>query len=306
MICAVYRYKFLPSDVYNIDETGFTTVQVPATVVSTTGKKQVGAVTSGERGQLVTVLCSVNASGTSLPPFYIFPRVRMNPAFLNGCLPGSAAAAAKSGWMSSDIFSDEFLPHFVRQTRCSKAQPVLLLMDNHESHISLKSITIAKENGIVVLTLPPHTSHRLQPLDRSIYGPMKTFYNRACDEWMRSNPGRQISIYEVGALTARAHTLAITPSNIMAGFSSTGIHPLNSDIFPEEAFLPSDVTDRPAPAIAEGNEQGNEQPPLPTSPCHRPTPSKEAVTTPLLSKPSEMTVTPQELNPISKAPPRKM
>ncbi|QQP49687.1 Uncharacterized protein FKW44_010442 [Caligus rogercresseyi] len=75
----------------------------------------------------------------------------------------------------------------------------------------------------------------------------------------------------------------------MAGFSSTGIHPLNSDIFPEEAFLPFDVTDRPAPAIAGKNEQGNEQPLPPNFPCRRPTPSKEAVTTPLQSKPLDVT-----------------
>lgn len=171
-----------------------------------------------------------------------FPRVKVNPAFLNGALPGSGAAAAKSGWMSSKIFSDHYLPFIIRQTRCSKDRPVLLIMDNHESRVSLKAITTAKENGIVVLTLPPHTSHRLQPLDGTVYGPKKRCYNKACDEWLQSNPGRHIRIHEIAELTARAHTNTVTPANILSGFHATRIFRLNSDIFPDDA-----VTDRPPP-----------------------------------------------------------
>lgn len=37
-------------------ETGCTTVQTPKQVISEQGKKQVGAITSGERGELVTVV----------------------------------------------------------------------------------------------------------------------------------------------------------------------------------------------------------------------------------------------------------
>ncbi|CAB4068516.1 unnamed protein product [Lepeophtheirus salmonis] len=109
------------------------------------GKKQVGAVTSGEKGQLVNVLCAVNAGGSAVPPFYVFPRAKVNPAFLNGALSGAEATATKSSWMNSEIFSNQYLPFFIRQTRCSKDHQVLLIMDNHESHVSLKAITTAKD-----------------------------------------------------------------------------------------------------------------------------------------------------------------
>ena len=42
-----------------------------------------------------------------------------------------------------------------------------------------------------------------------------------------------------------AYTKAFTPSNIINGFKVCGLYPLNSDIFSEEDFLPSSVTDRP-------------------------------------------------------------
>ncbi|KAJ8928601.1 hypothetical protein NQ314_018808 [Rhamnusium bicolor] len=47
--------------------------------------------------------------------------------------------------------------------------------------------------------------------------------------------------------------LAATPTNIMAGFKKTGICPFNETIFPDTEFLPSYVTDRPAP-----NHEGDE------------------------------------------------
>lgn len=56
-------------------------------------------------------------------------------------------------------------------------------MDNHEAHLSTDGITYAKENGIVILTLPPHTPSKFQPLDRCVYEPFKT-YNQGLNAWM--------------------------------------------------------------------------------------------------------------------------
>lgn len=49
------RYKFEPQNIYNVDETGITTVQKPDRLIARRGTRQVGSVTSGERGTLVTV-----------------------------------------------------------------------------------------------------------------------------------------------------------------------------------------------------------------------------------------------------------
>ena len=49
---------------------------------------------------------------------------------------------------------------------------------------------MCKNNGVVILSFPPHCSHELQPLDRSVYGPLKKYVNSFCDSWMRNNPGK--------------------------------------------------------------------------------------------------------------------
>ena len=125
---------------------------------------------------------------------FIFPRVHYRHHFINTAPHGSVGAANKSGWINVAIFPD-YLTHVVQNTRCTKEMPILLIMDNHETHMSLAAVDLAKANGIVLLTIPPHTSHRLQQLDRTVYGPLKNAYPVAMDGCMRSHPGRtQLSL----------------------------------------------------------------------------------------------------------------
>jgi len=242
------KYKFEAADVWNCDETGITTVQKPRKVVAGKGVKQVGSATSAERGQLVTVVVSVSADGKSVPPMLIFPRVNFRDYFTRGGPPGCIGTANASGWMTEADFAT-YMKHFVKHTRASTSRPVLLLLDNHCSHLSIEVLNIAKENGVVMLSFPPHCSHKLQPLDVSVYGPFKKFAGAAQDGWLRSNPGKTMSIYDLPLVVADALPRALTPSNIMSGFRAAGIMPFNRDIFQESSFLSSYVTDRPAPPV---------------------------------------------------------
>ena len=47
-------------------------MQRPDRIVASKGVRQVGAVTSAERGQLVTVAVAVSATGTLIPPHFVF------------------------------------------------------------------------------------------------------------------------------------------------------------------------------------------------------------------------------------------
>ena len=65
---------------------------------------------------------------------------------------------------------------------------------------------------------------------------------------MRNNPGRTRKIYDIPVLVNQASLSSMTPSSIVSGFNSTGICPLNINIFPDAEFIPSKLTDRPMPA----------------------------------------------------------
>ena len=237
------RYRYGPESVYNCDETGLTTVQRPVKVIAAKGSKQVGAVTSQERGQLVTVCCTVNALGNTIPPFMIFPRVIFKTHMLAGAPPGTTGTAYPSGWMTCENFT-RYLKHFIHHAKCSTESPVLLLLDNHESHISVEAISMCKENGVSVLTIPPHCSHRLQLLDVAVYGPLKTHYNNACTSWLHTNAATPMTIFSVAQCFGEAYPLSCSPRNIMSGFRATGIWPFNRDVFNDADFLAANVTDR--------------------------------------------------------------
>ena len=243
------RYKLEPQNIYNMDETGVTTVQRPDHIVAKKGHKQVGALTSQERGTLVTCAIAINATGNSVPPIFIFPRKKFQAHFIRDGPPGSIGTANGSGWIQEDDFV-VFLKHFVNHAKPDKDDPVLLILDNHDSHLSIEALNFCKESGIILLSLPPHTSHKLQPLDRGVYGPFKKAVNSVCDSWMLNNPGQTMTIYHIPGIVREALPLAITPKNIMSGFSCTGIVPFNRNIFDEMEFAPSLATDRPNPAEA--------------------------------------------------------
>ena len=49
------------------------------------------------------------------------------------------------------------------------------------------------EVGLDLVTLPTHTSHRLQPLDVSVFAPFNCGFKRYRDAWMLRNRGRGAS-----------------------------------------------------------------------------------------------------------------
>lgn len=248
------RYKFPPSRIWNIDETGVPTVMKPGKIIAAKGKHNVGSVTSGERGTNVTIIGAASASGNTVPVMFIFPRKKFKPNFIINGPPECIGRGNGSGWVTDDEFYD-FLEHFIQHVNPTQESPVLMLLDNHSSHLSIKTVELAKKNWVVMLSFPPHCTHKLQPLDVSVYGPFKRHLSSAHDAWLRSNPGKTISIYDIPQLVATALPLAMTPTNISNGYRRTGIYPYNSDIFSEEDFMPSFVTDRP-----EAEPQSDSQP----------------------------------------------
>ena len=85
--------------IYNLDESGCTTVQKPKKT-----KKQVGEITSRERGELVTLYGTISATGVALPPVLLFPRNNYFAELLNGALERYLGMVAKSPWMNSELF----------------------------------------------------------------------------------------------------------------------------------------------------------------------------------------------------------
>lgn len=238
--------NFNAAQIWNIDEMGLTTAHTPNRVISRRGRKQVGRITSTERGQTVSMALAISASGIRAPPYLIFPRARFHEHFLNNGPPICWGEASPSGFMNSETFLD-FIQKFQGFVRCSPENPILLILDNHGSHRTFDVLKFCRENGIHVLSFPPHTSHRLQPLDVAVFGPVQNACNQLCEDWVTTHPGRVMQIFDLPPVFRRGLELGAGEVNITSGFRASGVWPFDRQIFTDIDFLPSKTTDRPLP-----------------------------------------------------------
>lgn len=134
------------------------------------------------------------------------------------------------------------------------------MLDNHGSHLSVEAIDMVVENGVTMLSFPPHCSHRSQPLDVSVYGPVKGSYNQAHNAWMRYNAGKTLDMVLIPKLVATALLRGATAENIVAGFRATGICPYDPGVFNDSHFVSLGVDEANAEASAVEREfDKNEQ-----------------------------------------------
>ena len=236
--------KFPPHRIFNMDESGLSTVSnnTPK-VILRKGKRHVGKVVSADRGQNVTVVCSMSPTGIYVPPAIIFPRKRMNDDLYRDAPEGSLPLISDTGYMNTELFID-WLNHFSKHVKPCEEDPVLLILDNHISHCSLDAVMLCRNSFITLLSLPPHASHIMQPLDKGFFGPLKNSFSIEYDNWMVSNPGRAITQREISSLFRPSYEKVSTIEKARNSFRGTGIHPFNSEIFSDEDFEPSAVTDR--------------------------------------------------------------
>ncbi|XP_072392527.1 uncharacterized protein [Diabrotica undecimpunctata] len=150
--------NFELSNIFNVDETGITTVQQPPKILALKEERQIEGMKFGERGVLVIVICCINAAGNTVPPLFVFPRVNLKIHMLKGAPPGAIGAANSSGWSNEDVFF-KFLEHFISHVKPTLQDKVILLLDNHESHVSIPTINLAKRSGVILVTFHPHTSN---------------------------------------------------------------------------------------------------------------------------------------------------
>jgi hypothetical protein len=126
-----------------------------------------------------------------IPPFSVFQSKHY--VYTNcstACIPdGGVGSANKSGWMTGDNFA-VFTEYFIKHIKLTKDRPMLFSLDSHESHVAFKVLGISKENGMILLPLSLHTSHKLQPLDKSLYGPFKKTVKIKCYPFIRNNSGK--------------------------------------------------------------------------------------------------------------------
>ena len=107
-------------------------------------------------------MASISACGDCLPPFLIF-KGKLTPD-VSKFPDGTSIQCSPSGYIDQDIFL-KFLQHFNEHRVHVEGKKCLLFVDGHKSHVTIEAAEFCVEQGIELICLPPHTTHRLQPLD---------------------------------------------------------------------------------------------------------------------------------------------
>lgn len=140
---------------------------------------------------MASMFAVVNAAGDKFPLHIVLKSTAKNPemeviqsfdGFSDDEVVPTVVHRSETGYFNRELFRDEVLPEIAKEIRevlgetISPQQPVILFMDNCSVHVHPEVELAASNLGILLMFLPPNTTHSMQPLDVGIFGTFKTKY----------------------------------------------------------------------------------------------------------------------------------
>ena len=165
-------------------------------------------------------------------------------------------AVNSSGWVDRTVFRRwcERFAEWVAQIRVvwklDPAEPAILVLDNAPTRGDLAALRLLAANHIHVVTLPPHLTHIMQPVDVCWARSFKTAYGRCLRTWVKESSlemayaqlppaarrGRRSAARDsrvsIAFAAADAARVATTTFNASHAFSAAGLVPFR----PEKAL----------------------------------------------------------------------
>ena len=231
------KYNVTAENLYNWDEKGFVIGMASATkrIMSKDALDSGRIPNASQDGnrEFLSLLACIGADGTALPPALVYrgEAGSLLDSWVEDWKMENEAffAVSDNGW-SSDSLGLHWLRHVFHRSTVGKAgnRRRLLIVDGHSSHVNMRFINLADELRILLLILPPHSTHRLQPLDVSLFAPLATYYSQGLQRLMSDSLGMVCMTKGLfWKIFWPAWKQAFTPTNIASGFAKTGIWPAN-------------------------------------------------------------------------------
>jgi len=141
-----------------------------------------------------------------------------------------------------DSITEAFVNWLTHFSHYNVAGSCLLVFDGVISHLDHGIVEAADRHDITLLCLPSQTTHELQPMDKSVFGPLQHYWDKQVRLLYSHSKDHTPTKQRFDNIFTEAWDKAAKPANIKAGFHATGIYPFNPSIIPDEDFGPSLVT----------------------------------------------------------------
>ena len=168
--------KEVPKDhIVNVDETAWFFYPRGLLTWAEKGSSNVSVTIGGSDKENITALCAITAAGTKLPMMLIASgkTKHVEESQLGDVGPHWTSHSA-SGWTTEDVFI-EYLYHI---SEYFNEEEVHLLLDVYSAHRTDTVKEIANALNIHLYFIPPGCTDLLQPLDRKVFGALKSTARR--------------------------------------------------------------------------------------------------------------------------------
>ncbi|SMR43913.1 unnamed protein product [Zymoseptoria tritici ST99CH_3D1] len=141
-------------------------------------------------------------------------------------------ASLPNGWTDNSLGLHWLTKVFEPLTRQKAGRGYrLLVINGHSSYVNIAFLQYCIDHRIFVAVFPPHSTHRLQPLDVSLFSPLASYYSTELLRFMHYSEGLSaVTKRDFFRLFWLAWQRAFTPANIASGFRKTGLFPLDLSV----------------------------------------------------------------------------
>lgn len=225
------KHQVHDDDVYNMDEKGVAlgVAGKQRVIIPKTEKNPHTSGGSGNR-EWATATETCSLTGRILPSWTIFKGVKNLNKWhdtmerIGLADSGYHISTSENGWTNNELGQAYFEDHFNRHTKETlKGEYRILIVDGHDSHLTTKAVEYCIDNKIILLCLPPHATHMLQPLDVGCFGPLAQVYKGMITEAYTFGATYNIDKCEFLEIWHAAREKALNSKNIKSSWQKCGI-----------------------------------------------------------------------------------
>lgn len=227
-----------PHQIFNCNETGF---QLGRKRVILSKPASLGFKPTPGLRDHISVLACFNAAGEDIPPFIIYSKAYPGGVCYKTQGPPNALYGwSESGCINSDLFKKWFLKHFLLYA--PKERPLLMIFDGNKSPVNLEVVEVARKEAVILLCLPSHCSHILQPLEAGLFALLRQRFAALIGDGCATDAHFAVSKKEFSGVFKETYQAVKEEEGVKTvkeGFRKCGLYPMNNFAVGEGHLMPS-------------------------------------------------------------------